>query len=53
MVDLLWSPHLTPLNFLRYIELRKFEETMRGTGAKPNLCEFFRPFEDLLERDEV
>jgi hypothetical protein len=27
MVDLLWSSHLTPLDFLWYIELQNFEET--------------------------
>src|SRR4030095_2835758 len=31
MVDLLWSPCLTPLNFLWYIELQNFEETMSDT----------------------
>src|SRR5581483_5697018 len=34
MIDLLWSPRLTPLNFLWYIELQNFEETMRNTGPE-------------------
>ena len=34
MVDLLWSPRLTQQNFARYIELRNFEETARGTGSE-------------------
>src|SRR5436853_492022 len=33
MVDLLWSSRLTPLNFLWYVELENFEETMRDTRA--------------------
>src|SRR3984893_19522814 len=34
MVDLLWSPRLTPLNFLWYIELQNVEETKRDTGPE-------------------
>src|SRR5215467_1206706 len=32
MVDLLWSPRLTPENFSQYIEWQNFEETARDTG---------------------
>src|SRR5689334_13237506 len=31
MIDLLWSPRLTPENFSDYIELENFEETARDT----------------------
>jgi Kdo2-lipid IVA lauroyltransferase/acyltransferase len=34
MLDLLWSPRLTPENFSHYIELENFEETARGTGPE-------------------
>jgi KDO2-lipid IV(A) lauroyltransferase len=34
MLDLLWSPRLTPENFSRYIELENFEEITRGTGPE-------------------
>src|SRR5438874_2856431 len=34
MVDLLWSPRLTPLNFRWYTELQNFEDTMRDTGPE-------------------
>ena len=50
MVDLLWSPRLTPLNFLWYIELQNFEETMRDTGPERSLiiaCYHYSNFEWL------
>ena len=50
MVDLLWSPRLTPLNFLWYIELQNFEETMRDTGAERSViiaCYHYSNFEWL------
>jgi lauroyl/myristoyl acyltransferase len=50
MVDLLWSPRLTPLNFLWYIELQNFEETMRGTGPEKSMiiaCYHYSNFEWL------
>src|SRR6266496_1970927 len=50
MVDLLWSPRLTPLNFLWYIELRNFEETMRDTGLERSViiaCYHYSNFEWL------
>ena len=34
MLDLCWSPRLTRQNFSRYIELKNFEETTRGTGPE-------------------
>jgi lauroyl/myristoyl acyltransferase len=37
MVDLLWSPRLTPENFSRYIEWENLEETARDTGPE---CSF-------------
>src|SRR5213075_3333884 len=50
MVDLLWSPRLTPLNFLWYIELQNFEETMRDTGPERSViiaCYHYSNFEWL------
>jgi Kdo2-lipid IVA lauroyltransferase/acyltransferase len=50
MVDLFWSPRLTPLNFLWYIELQNFEETMRDTGAERSViiaCYHYSNFEWL------
>jgi KDO2-lipid IV(A) lauroyltransferase len=50
MVDLLWSPRLTPLNFLWYIELQNFEETMRDTGPERSViiaCYHYGNFEWL------
>src|SRR6266568_2599104 len=50
MVDLLWSPRLTPLNFLWYIELQNFEETMRDTGTQRSViiaCYHYSNFEWL------
>ena len=50
MVDLLWSPRLTRENFLQYIELENFEETMRDTGPERSLmiaCYHYSNFEWL------
>ena len=50
MVDLLWSPRLTPLNFLWYVELQNFEETMRNTGPERSMiiaCYHYSNFEWL------
>ena len=50
MVDLFWSPRLTPLNFLWYIELQNFEETMRDTGPERSViiaCFHYSNFEWL------
>ncbi len=50
MVDLLWSPRLTQENFSRYIELRNFEETARGTGPERSVmiaCYHYGNFEWL------
>jgi lauroyl/myristoyl acyltransferase len=50
MIDLFWSPRLTELNFLWYIELRNFEETMRGTGPERSIiiaCYHYSNFEWL------
>src|SRR6266446_2145295 len=50
MVDLLWSPRLTPLNFLWYIELQNVEETMRETGPERSFiiaCYHYSNFEWL------
>jgi lauroyl/myristoyl acyltransferase len=50
MIDLFWSPRLTELNFLWYIELRNFEETMRGTGTERSMiiaCYHYSNFEWL------
>jgi Kdo2-lipid IVA lauroyltransferase/acyltransferase len=50
MVDLLWSPRLTPQNFSRYIEWQNFEETARGTGPERSIiiaCYHYGNFEWL------
>src|SRR6266403_2455989 len=50
MVDLLWSPRLTPQNFSRYIELQNLEETARGTGTEHSFiiaCYHYGNFEWL------
>jgi Kdo2-lipid IVA lauroyltransferase/acyltransferase len=50
MVDLLWSPRLTPANFSRYIELENFEETTVGTGPERSImiaCYHYSNFEWL------
>src|SRR5262249_16758157 len=50
MVDLLWSPRLTPENFSRYIELENFEETARDTGPERSImiaCYHYSNFEWL------
>src|SRR6266567_2415619 len=50
MVDLLWSPRLTPLNFLWYIELQNVEETRRDTGPERSFivaCYHYSNFEWL------
>jgi len=50
MVDLFWSPRLTSLNFLWYIELQNFEETMRDTGPERSViiaCYHYSNFEWL------
>ena len=50
MVDLFWSPRLTPLNFLWYIELQNVEETMRDTGPERSFiiaCYHYSNFEWL------
>src|SRR5437879_10902189 len=50
MVDLLWSSRLTPLNFLWYVELENFEETMRDTGPERSFitaCYHYGNFEWL------
>src|SRR6266550_7638121 len=50
MVDLFWSPRLTPLNFLWYIDLQNFEETMRDTGPERSViiaCYHYVNFEWL------
>src|SRR5881398_265451 len=50
MVDLLWSPRLTQLNFLWYIELQNVEETMRDTGHERSFivaCYHYGNFEWL------
>jgi Kdo2-lipid IVA lauroyltransferase/acyltransferase len=50
MLDLLWSPRLTRENFSRYIELKNFEETGRGTGAERSImiaCYHYGNFEWL------
>jgi KDO2-lipid IV(A) lauroyltransferase len=50
MVDLLWSPRLTPENFFRYIELHNFEEAARGAGPERGLivaCYHYSNFEWL------
>src|SRR4029453_10741805 len=50
MVDLLWSPRLTPLNFRWYVELENFEETRRNTGPERSMiiaCYHYSNFEWL------
>jgi Kdo2-lipid IVA lauroyltransferase/acyltransferase len=50
MIDLLWSPRLTQLNFLWYIELQNVEETMRDTGPERSFivaCYHYGNFEWL------
>jgi len=50
MVDLFWSPRLTPLNFLWYIELQNVEETIRDTGPERSFiiaCYHYSNFEWL------
>src|SRR2546430_12249076 len=50
MVDLVWSSRLTPLNFLWYVELENFEETMRDTGPERSFitaCYHYGNFEWL------
>jgi KDO2-lipid IV(A) lauroyltransferase len=50
MVDLLWSPRLTPENFSCYIELENFEETTVGTGPERSFmaaCYHYSNFEWL------
>jgi Kdo2-lipid IVA lauroyltransferase/acyltransferase len=50
MIDLLWSPRLTELNFLWYIELQNFEETKRNTGPERSViiaCYHYSNFEWL------
>src|SRR6266571_7214526 len=50
MVDLLWSPRLTPENFSRYVELQNLEETTAGTGPGRSImiaCYHYSNFEWL------
>jgi lauroyl/myristoyl acyltransferase len=50
MIDLLWSPRLTPHNFSRYIECQNFEETARDTGPERSIiiaCYHYGNFEWL------
>jgi Kdo2-lipid IVA lauroyltransferase/acyltransferase len=50
MVDLLWSPRLTALNFRWYVELQNFEETKRDTGPERSViiaCYHYGNFEWL------
>jgi KDO2-lipid IV(A) lauroyltransferase len=50
MVDLLWSPRLTSLNFGWYVELQNFEETRRNTGPERSViiaCYHYSNFEWL------
>src|SRR6266702_3981319 len=50
MLDLLWSPRLTPENFSRYIELENLEEIARGTGPERSVmvaCYHYSNFEWL------
>src|SRR5205823_9689901 len=50
MLDLCWSPRLTRQNFSRYIELKNFEETARGTGPEGSVmiaCYHYGTFEWL------
>ena len=50
MIDLLWSPRLTPENFRKYIELENLEETAGDTGPDRSLmiaCYHYSNFEWL------
>src|SRR6266705_365133 len=50
MVDLLWSPRLTPENFSRYVELQNLEETTIDTGPERSImiaCYHYSNFEWL------
>ena len=50
MVDLLWSPRLTPQNFSRYIQWQNLEETARDTGPERSVmiaCYHYGNFEWL------
>src|SRR6266545_7789403 len=50
MIDLLWSPRLTPENFSRYIEFENLEEIARGTGPERSMivaCYHYSNFEWL------
>src|SRR5919198_1414129 len=50
MVDLLWSPRLSELNFRWYVELQNFEETRRGIGPERSViiaCYHYSNFEWL------
>ena len=50
MVDLLWSPRLTPENFSRYVEFENLKETARGTGPERSImiaCYHYSNFEWL------
>jgi len=50
MIDLLWSPRLTPENFSRYIEFENLEEIARGTGPERSImiaCYHYSNFEWL------
>jgi KDO2-lipid IV(A) lauroyltransferase len=50
MVDLLWSPRLSELNFRWYVELQNFEETKRDTGPERSViiaCYHYSNFEWL------
>ena len=50
MIDLLWSPRLTPKNFSQFIELQNLGETARDTGPERSLmiaCYHYSNFEWL------
>lgn len=50
MLDLLWSPRLTPENFSSFIELQNFDETSKGTGPERSVliaCYHYSNFEWL------
>jgi Kdo2-lipid IVA lauroyltransferase/acyltransferase len=50
MLDLLWSPRLTPENYSRYVEFENFEEIARATGPERNFimaCYHYSNFEWL------
>src|ERR1700730_4670380 len=52
MVDLLWSPRLTPQNFSRYIEWQNLEETAHDTGPERSImiaCYHYGNFEWLSQ----